>query len=67
MSEENRIIALETKIAYQEDVLQTLNDIIVDQQQRILNLEQGLKGLITRAAARDTYNDPSNEEIPPHY
>lgn len=67
MSQEDRIIELETKLAYQEDTLQTLNDIVVEQQQRVLILEEGFKALVTRISALDSSNDSTVEEIPPHY
>mgnify|MGYP006173708749 CR=1 FL=1 len=67
MSEEDRIIELETKLAHQEDTLQILNDIIVEQQQRILNLEEGFKAVMTRITTLDSSSDSTGEEIPPHY
>ena len=67
MSKEDRIIELETKLVYQEDTLQTLNDIVVEQQQRVLILEEGFKALVTRISALDSSNDSTVEEIPPHY
>jgi|TARA_Y100000994_G_scaffold200387_1_gene170824 SlyX protein len=67
MSQEDRIIELETKLVYQEDTLQTLNDIVVEQQQRVLILEEGFKALVTRISALDSSNDSTVEEIPPHY
>lgn len=40
---ENRLIELEIKAAYQEDLLQTLNDIIATQQQKLIILSALIK------------------------
>ncbi|MCK4493970.1 MAG: SlyX family protein [Methylococcales bacterium] len=40
-----RIIELEIKLAYQEDLTQTLNDIVIQQQRQIDRLENSLKML----------------------
>lgn len=69
---ENRIIELEIKAAYQEDLLQTLNTIVSQQQQQIDRLEK------TCALLHDRLKNLSNQrqddgnmshvhEIPPHY
>jgi SlyX protein len=42
---DKRIIELEIKLAYQEDLTQTLNDIVTHQQRQIDQLENSLKML----------------------
>ena len=40
---DTKIIELEIKLAYQEDLTQTLNDIVTSQQRQIDRLENSLK------------------------
>jgi SlyX protein len=68
MSEES-IIRLETKVAYQDDLIQQLNEVVIDQQQRIKALEskigllsKKLEDLLELAAEERTRG-----ERPPHY
>lgn len=67
---ENAIIELEIKIAYQEDLLQTLNDIIAKQQQRLDMLEYAYKSMnekVASLALKLPEENTSQHEIPPHY
>ncbi len=66
---ENRIIELETKISYQEHLIQELNDVVTHQQKQIDALEleikrirDHLKGTSSSQIAR-----PEEEVPPPHY
>ncbi|MGJ0486858.1 MAG: SlyX family protein [Methylomicrobium sp.] len=68
---EERIIELEIKVAYQEDLLQSLNQVVSHQQQQIDRLEgvcrllnERMQNLLT-----DTGNNTGEmvHEIPPHY
>ncbi len=66
---EDRIIELEIKIAYQDDLLQALNKIVGQQQQQIDRLEatckmlnERIKGLSAEGAGGENI-----EEVPPHY
>ena len=65
----DRIIDLEIKAAYREDLLQTLNKIVSRQQQQIDRLEatcklldEHIKSLSTEGSAGENV-----EEVPPHY
>lgn len=65
---QNRIIELEIKIAYQEDLLQSLNCAVSDQQMQIKRLEQTfvlLNEKLKNLAESPTVNQAV--EIPPHY
>ena len=67
---ENRLIELEIKTAYQEDFLQTLNKIVGQQQQQITRLEATCKMLNDRIKSLSTEGSgggESVEEVPPHY
>ncbi|NQT58868.1 MAG: SlyX family protein [Bacteroidetes bacterium] len=70
MSEsDERIIRLETKVAFQDDLIQQLNEVVIEQQQRIRDLEsktgllsKKLEDLLELAAEERTIG-----ERPPHY
>ncbi|BBA32584.1 protein SlyX homolog [Methylocaldum marinum] len=66
---EKRLVDLETKLAYQEDTIQALNNIVFEQQKQIDQLEAACRLLIDRvgqlAAAADLQK--TIDEKPPHY
>ena len=65
---EQQLIQLETKIAYQEDTIQTLNEVMSQQQQQINRLENTLKVLLRRVQANSGSVEGINQnELPPHY
>lgn len=67
---ENSIIELEIKIAYQEDLLQTLNDIVAKQQLRLDALEYAYKSMSEKVASlalKQPEESAPQYEIPPHY
>lgn len=66
---DDRIIELEIKAAYQEDLLQELNKIVSQQQQQIERLEatcrllnERIKSLSVEGGGGETI-----DEVPPHY
>ena len=69
MADEDRIISIETKIAFLEDIVQTLNDTVVSQQQRISALEEQYKNLAQRLASisQSSGQEADLDERPPHY
>jgi SlyX protein len=67
---DDRIIELEIKAAYQEDLLQALNKIVSQQQQQIDNLEATCRLLnerIKSLSAEGSGGGENVEEVPPHY
>ena len=66
---DERIIELEIKVAYQEDLVQELNKVVSMQQQQIDRLEATCKLLNERissiSAGLNTVSP--GEELPPHY
>ena len=66
---EDRLIELETRVAYQEVTLQQLNDIVTAQQQRIDQLERALRELAGRVArsSESVFKGVAADDIPPHY
>lgn len=68
----DRIIELEIKVAYQDDLLQALNNAVSTQQQQIDRLHltcQLLNERIKSIASTGGSDDlgPNHYEIPPHY
>ena len=65
---ENRLAELEAKISFSEDLLESLNRTVFQQQQQIDRLQLELRAL------REQVNDSlpaegrgSRDEVPPHY
>ena len=68
--DEARLIELEIKAAYQEDLLQDLNRIVSVQQQQIMRLEATCQLLNERIKSLSTTSNQTSEvvdEMPPHY
>ncbi|MDO9465749.1 MAG: SlyX family protein [Thiobacillus sp.] len=65
---ESRLVELETKLAFAEDLLDTLNQTVARQQGQIDSLQQQLRLLHQQIqdAAPDETHGP-RDEIPPHY
>jgi SlyX protein len=66
---DDRIIELEIKAAYQEDLLQALNQIVGQQQQQIDRLEAtcGMLNERIKSLSSESGGGESIEEVPPHY
>ncbi|MBI1424932.1 MAG: hypothetical protein GC149_15905 [Gammaproteobacteria bacterium] len=66
---QQRIAELETQLAFQEDTIQTLNDIVTRQQLQIDKLELELQALAAQLRQlSDVLRRPEAEEAPPpHY
>ncbi|MBL4852521.1 MAG: SlyX family protein [Gammaproteobacteria bacterium] len=66
---ENRLIDIETRIAYQEDTIQQLNDVVTKQQRQIDRLEDLAKLLTQRYQSLQSTESNNNivDEKPPHY
>ncbi len=70
---EQRIITIETKIAFQEDIIMQLNDVVCKQQNQIDALErltQQLLGRVRDLSAASANSDGglfAADERPPHY
>ena len=69
MTQDAQLIDIETKLAYQEDLLQELNQIVISMQQQIDKLE--LRNQMLRDNLKqieDSLPSDSNpNEQPPHY
>jgi SlyX protein len=66
---ENRLIELETRIAFQEHTVQELNTVVARQQQDLLQLQREIEVLRARlqALADSPVAGRSEETPPPHY
>jgi SlyX protein len=66
---DDRIIELEIKAAYQEDLLQELNKIVGQQQQQIDRLEATCRLLNERIKSLSIEGGSGEniDEVPPHY
>lgn len=66
---ENRLIELETKLAYQEHTLEALNQIVTKQQDEIYTLTLGLQKLSEqlKQVAPSNLVSLDQEAPPPHY
>ena len=68
MSEE-RFIDLESRLAHQDQMLSELNDVVTEQQARLMQLEEFCRGLLDRVRSLGEgmpAGDPADER-PPHY
>jgi SlyX protein len=68
MSEE-RFIELESRLAHQDQMLHELNDVVTDQQAKLMHLEELCRTLIDRVRSLGEgmpAGDPTDER-PPHY
>jgi SlyX protein len=66
---EDRLIDIESKLAHHEQLLIDLNEVLTQQQGRIMQLEQLSTSLIerVRAIGDATSDEGPVDERPPHY
>ena len=66
---EQRCTELEIKLAYQEDIVKALNDVVCRQQESIERLEQTCRYLMQRLqeVSQSPLSDVAEQEKPPHY
>ena len=68
MELEQRIADLETRLAFQDDTIQALNDVLVAQQATVERLQAQLKLLAKRLEDMQGGMEMEGEEAPPpHY
>jgi SlyX protein len=67
--DERALIEIESKLAFQEEALRRLNEALVDQQNRVAELERICRLLVERIARINDQVDKGSaaEEVPPHY
>lgn len=66
---EDRLVDIETQLAYQEDLIQSLNQVVINMQQQIDQLELKNQRLQDNLKHMATLlpNDQNPSEQPPHY
>lgn len=66
---EDRFIDIESKLAYQEQLLAELNDAVTSQQAKIMQLDELCKSLMKRlrSLAEAAPEVDSSDDRPPHY
>jgi SlyX protein len=66
---DNRLVDIETQLAYQEDLIQSLNEVVISMQQQIDKLELKNQRLQDNVKQMETLlpNDQNQNEQPPHY
>lgn len=68
MSVEDRVTELETRLAFQDDTIQALNDVLVVQQRALERLQRQVAALIKRPDEMGGQFEASEEDAPPpHY
>mgnify|MGYP000379595204 FL=1 len=63
------IVDLQMKLAFQEDLLEQLNQVVTNQQQQITNLELALETMKVQVNTMQTGTQEAGQqhELPPHY
>ena len=66
---EQRIIELESKVAFQEETINELNEVITDQQNQLdqIREELGLLNIRLQAVTEAGVDSHEKEPPPPHY
>lgn len=66
---ENRIIDLESKLAFQDETINELNEVITDQQNQLDQLREEIRLLNLRivSVAEASNTSEEKEPPPPHY
>lgn len=66
---DERITELEIKLSFQEELLETLNQTVIRQQQQMDLLQQQMRLLYQQVKSYSGLTDsaPQQQEIPPHY
>jgi len=67
---EDKIIEIETKITFQEQTIEALNDVIIGQQKAIETLKRQLQQLNTKVQQESQHWNNEGiiiDEKPPHY
>ena len=64
---EARLMELEMRVAFQEDTLQVLNDLLVKQRDLLDQFQRRLERLASGQAELFNQLKPADEAPPPHY
>jgi SlyX protein len=64
---EDRIIELETRLTYQDDLLQKLDEVVATQQKEIEELKLQVRHISQQLQVAHRNSPQSEEPPPPHY
>jgi SlyX protein len=66
---EDRLIELETRLAYADDAIQSLSDTVAQQQRRLDQLDALCRQLVERlkTATETVHSGNAADDVPPHY
>lgn len=66
---ENRLVDIEIKLSHQEDLVEELNKVVCQQQQKIDQLDKLCEALIrhVKELSDSVAEQRTTNEIPPHY
>ena len=66
---ENKIIDLQSKLAFQDETINELNEVITDQQNQLDQLREEIRllGLRIASVAQSSTGTEEKEPPPPHY
>jgi SlyX protein len=68
MNLDDRVMELETRLAFQDDTIQALNDVLVAQQRSVELLQMQIAALIKRQEEMvGQFGISEDEAPPPHY
>ncbi|PWK49257.1 SlyX family protein [Pleionea mediterranea] len=69
MSQNQKLMDLECKLAFQDDTINILNDTVIAQQKQIDELMHHLQKLQAQMVSlrEQQGSDPAGHELPPHY
>ena len=68
MSLEERVMDLESRLAFQDDTIQALNDVLVSQQNAVDRLQLQIAALLKRQEEMGgQFESIEDEAPPPHY
>ncbi|KPW32152.1 Protein SlyX -like protein [Pseudomonas coronafaciens pv. atropurpurea] len=68
MSLEDRVMELESRMAFQDDTIQALNDVLIKQQRELEHLQQQMAAMLKRQEEIGSQFDTFEEDAPPpHY
>jgi SlyX protein len=67
MSLDERVMELETRLAFQDDTIQALNDVLVTQQRSLDRLQLQIAALIKRQEEMGGQFGLDEDAPPPHY
>ncbi|MCW3148365.1 SlyX family protein [Stutzerimonas stutzeri] len=67
MDADSRIAELEARLAFQDDTIQTLNDVLIEQRRLVDRLQLQLEVLARRQEEMQSRMSDEEDDAPPHY